>query len=65
MLTNNLILFYKRTVFLKIIACTMICRNNEKISVGHYKQAQFNALTLSDTGFFELQKHWGGGFLAP
>ena len=37
MLKNNLIIFYKRPVFLKIIACIMICRNNVKNHAGHYK----------------------------
>ena len=29
------LLFYKRPVFLKIIACPMICRSNDKNPGGH------------------------------
>ena len=31
-----MILFCKRPVFLKIIDCSMICRNNNKNPGGHY-----------------------------
>ena len=36
--------FYKRPVFLKIFACCMICRNNDKSPGDHYEKTQFNAL---------------------
>ena len=39
-------LLLKRLVFLKIVACNMICRNNDKNLSGHCKQTHFNTLIV-------------------